>query len=117
MRKLFAGLTAISLALAPVSASYAAPGDNHVVRVHNQSGINATIIVIALQDSDGEIYTANNGTVHAGYYRDINFDNGSGDCYYNIAAKFDNGVVAKHAAVDVCKISDWYVYDRDSTVQ
>lgn len=115
MRKLLAGLAAISLALAPAVA-FASPGDDHTIRVHNESGIGATIVTVALQNAEGEVYTARNGTVHAGYYRDIVFDDGTGRCYYDIAAKFDNGRIARHNNVNVCQTANWHVYDLDSTI-
>ncbi len=47
-----------------------------------------------------------------GYYRDVNIDDGSGHCLFDIKAVLSDGREAVGRNINVCTSTSWTVYDR-----
>ncbi len=101
----FAVLGAVTLVACTntVDTVYTPDNYNRVVDIINDTGVSMTRFYATATGRNGRGADRLDGSVLAsGGYMTINFDDGTGACYYNFEAQFADGNVMTASNVNVC---------------
>lgn len=84
--------------------------DNHnrVVSIYNRTGVTMTRFYgSSSNDSSWGRDRLGSSVMYSGQSMRMNFDDGSGSCYYDLKAEFADGDVVVSNRVNVCVVSEW----------
>ena len=113
LSNLLAALIVVSLLTCNANADSL---DRHV-RVHNNSsynltGLHASNIAAIVWEED----ILGNGILAPGRYINVNFDDGSGYCRYDLKAVFSSGAEVIRWNVNVCEANDWHIFNNRNSI-
>lgn len=99
-------------AAALLCLSSVAMAENRIVTVHNRTDSTLLSLYGSNRDASGwEEDIMGPDLLLSGETVDVNFDDSSGYCIFDLRATFDDGSEAVKYGVDVCAISDFYFND------
>jgi hypothetical protein len=102
------GVLAIMAFAAPVSAARL----NRHVRIHNNTSTTMERFFASNVGADDyEEDILGDDVISSGETWNINIDDGTGYCKYDLLAVFEDGARAKKNNVNVCAVSDFYFND------
>ena len=88
------------------------------IRVNNGSSQTITLIKgSATSDSDWGRDRIPTGVLRPGGTVTIDFNDGNGECVYDLQATLQDGTLRVRRGVDVCRVIDWVVTDDGSEVR
>lgn len=88
------------------------------IRVNNASSQTITLIKgSATSDSDWGQDRIPSGVLRPGGTVMIDFDDGNGECVYDLQATLQDGTLRVRRGVNICQVVDWIVTDDDSAVR
>ena len=103
-----AGLLALLAILAFAAPASAARLNRHV-RIHNNTSMDMQKFFASnVSTDDYEEDILGQDVIAAGDTWNINIDDGTGYCKYDLLAVFEDGTRAKQNNVNVCSVSDFY---------
>lgn len=103
----------------PVAQAPAGPAaQDRRIRVNNASSQTITLIKgSATSDSDWGQDRIPSGVLRPGGTVMIDFDDGNGECVYDLQATLQDGTLRVRRGVNICQVVDWIVTDDDSAVR
>ena len=106
-------LAAIALCLLSLTAGRAFAEENRKVRIINRSSSPIEYFYASNVDSASweEDILGRGRVLLPGYYIDVNIDDGTGHCLFDLKAVLANGKKAETRKVNVCRESSWTVTD------
>ena len=87
---------------------------DRTIRVHNLTGKRIVEMYASPIDQKNWTYNMIRGPedwIRAGETRNADIDDGTGYCRYDLRAVRADGAVAEKYNVNVCEITDWWIYD------
>ena len=105
------------IALCLISASAYADTLNRRVRVHNNSSYVMTELRASnVRRTDWEEDILGLRTLPPGRSINVNIDDGSGHCRYDLKARFGSGAEVIRWNVDVCAVTDWRIFNNSNVI-
>ncbi len=101
-----ASISAFALTGTPASARW----DRHVEVINETSNYMTAFQASRADTNSWEENIFGNKMLAPGGVVNVNIDDGSGSCYYDLRAIFTNGGHAERYNVNVCKVETWTVY-------
>jgi hypothetical protein len=111
-RSIFAAV-AVMLVVASASFAGAQSRENRVMRVINRASSPIFHLYYSNVDRDnwGPDQLGFFESIGTNRYEDINVDDGTGHCLYDLKAKLEDGRVVVTRNVNVCTLDTWTVFD------
>lgn len=105
-------------AVAPAGPSAAPAAQDRRIRVNNNSGQTITLIKgSASNDNDWGQDRIPSGVLQTGNSVIIDFNDGNGECVYDLRATMIDGTERVQRAVNICTVVDWVVTPSGSEVR
>ena len=100
-----------TLALSACDIPVTGGGYSHVMDITNSTGVTMTHFYASTtgQDTWGPDQLGSS-VLGSGEFMTIDFEDGSGSCYYDFRAKFADGDVVTNSDIDVCAETSWNYY-------
>ncbi|HEY7556809.1 MAG TPA: hypothetical protein VIH18_18570 [Candidatus Binatia bacterium] len=90
---------------------------NRHVRVHNNSSYVMTELRASnVRRTDWEEDILGVRTLPPGRSINVNIDDGSGHCRYDLKARFGSGAEVVRWNVDVCTVTDWRIFNNSNRI-
>jgi hypothetical protein len=110
--------SALLLVSSLLLASHEASALNRNVRIHNNSSYVMTELRASHIDKNGwEEDMLGTRKLAPGRIISANIDDGSGYCRYDLKAVFSSGAEVVRWNVNVCAVSDWYIFNHTDTFE
>lgn len=105
-------LMAVSLfAFCALSFSAAQAQDRHVLVINETSYTLVRFYASNVGTNDWQEDILGRGVLASGRYVNVNIDDGTGYCHFDLKAVFADGQQAIRRNVNVCTVASWTLYD------
>lgn len=103
------------LAFCSFGLSAAQAQDRHVL-VNNESSYTLVRFYASnVGTNDWQEDILGRGVLAPGYYVNVNIDDGTGYCHFDLKAAFSSGQEVIRRNVDICTVLSWTIYDHWNT--
>lgn len=102
---------ALILATSILSTSTAVALNRHVIIVNNSSEVIVKLNGSSVESSSWEENILHGKVIYPGHKMDVNFFDGSHECFFDLRAISANGVSFTYNGMNVCRMESWELTD------